>query len=149
MKKRINGLVDKMLFDYPKIDDYVRQRREEIEHPYIEPDENVGGGKGNKISKPIENLIISIDDDKILHGLVKQKNATYKALQNVKPEFYQIIERFYFYDQARFATMDELIAKFNVPRRSFYRELNALRHDILNNLSLNYLEWQQDASEFD
>lgn len=147
MKKRLTAVVDKMLFDYPKIDDYVKERRESLEHPYIEPDENVGGGKGNKISKPIENIIISIDDDKILHGLVKQKNATYLALQKLNPEFLPVIERYYFYNQARFTTMDALIKKFNLPRMSFYRALNGLRHDILNNLSLSYLEWQCDASD--
>lgn len=144
MKKALCTMVDKMLFDYPKIDDYVRERREAIEHPWIETDENVGGGKSNKINKPIENIIINIDDDKILHGLVKQKNAIYLAIQNVKPEFMQVINRYYFYNQARFTTMDDIIKGLGVPRTSFYRSLNAFRHDILDNLSLNYLEWTPD-----
>lgn len=149
MEKKLSGLVDKMLFDYPKIDKFVEERREAIEHPWIERDENVGGGKGNKISKPIENMIISIDEDKILTGLVNQKNAIYDALQNVKEEHLQIIKRYYFYNQARFYSLNDLVQKFGIPRATFFRGLTAFKHEILSNLSLNYLEWQCDASEDD
>lgn len=144
MRKQLDGLVDKMLFDYPHIDKYVENRREELQFPYTETDENVGGSKSTKVSKPIENLIITIDEDKTLHGLLEQKNAIYKACQTINPEFLAVIERYYFYNQARFKTMNAIILELNVPRRTFYRALAAFKHEIISNLELNFLEWQRD-----
>lgn len=142
MKTQLDGLVDKMLFDYPHIDRYVENRREELQYPYTEPDENIGGSKSTKESRPIENFIITIDEDKTLHGLLEQKNAIYKACQNLKPEHFKIIERYYFYNQAKFKTMGALLMEFNVPERTFYRALAAFKHEIISNLELNFLEWQ-------
>lgn len=144
MRTQLDGLVDKMLFDYPHIDKYVENRREELQYPYTETDENVGGSKSTKISKPIENLIITIDEDKTLHGLLEQKNAIYKACQSLKEEHYKIIERYYFYNQAKFKTLGALLMDYNVPERTFYRALAAFKHDIISNLELNFLEWQRD-----
>lgn len=144
MKKQLNGLVDKMLFDYPHIDTYVDKRREELQFPYTETDENVGGSKSTKVSKPIENFIITIDEDKVLKGLVNQKNAIYNACQNLRVDHYKIIERYYFYNQARFKTLNALIEEFNVPSATFYRALAAFKHDIISNLSLSFLEWERD-----
>lgn len=133
-----------MLFDYPKIDDYVKRRREEIEHPWIETDENVGGGKSNKITKPIENMIITIDEDKIIRRLVEQKNAIYNACQNLKPEYLSVIRRYYFYNQARFKTMNMIILELNVPRRSFYRAFSNFKHEVISNLELEFLSFGED-----
>jgi RinA family phage transcriptional activator len=143
MKKSVKKLVDQMLFDYPKIDGYVDKRREEIQYPYIEQDENVGGGKAkNKISKPIENMIISLDEDKILTGLIAQKNAIYKAFKDVDPTIQPIIKRYYFYNQARYKNIYALLNEFHVSKATFYRELDRFMHDILDNLQLNFLEWK-------
>lgn len=130
-----------MLFDYPKIDDYVKRRREEIEHPWIETDENVGGGKSNKITKPIENMIITIDEDKIIRRLVEQKNAIYNACQNLKPEYLSVIRRYYFYNQARFKTIRGILSEQNIPSMSFYRAFAAFKREIISNLELEFLEF--------
>lgn len=141
MKKLTDGIIDKMLFDYPKIDEYVERRREEIEHPWIEQDENVGGGKSNKISNPIESMIITIDEDKIIRRLVEQKNAIYTACTHLKPEYLSVIRRYYFYNQARFKTMRVILREQNIPSMSFYRAFSAFKHEIMSNLELEFLEF--------
>lgn len=141
MKKLTDGIINQMLFDYPKIDEYVERRREEIEHPWIEQDENVGGGKSNKISNPIESMIITIDEDRIIRRLVEQKNAIYTACTHLKPEYLSVIRRYYFYNQASFKTINTIIKELDVPKASFYRAFAAFKHEIMSNLELEFLDF--------
>ncbi|CAI2675310.1 hypothetical protein AKUG0406_PHAGE200210 (plasmid) [Apilactobacillus kunkeei] len=134
-----------MLFDYPKIDEYVEKRREEIEHPWIEQDENVGGGKSNKISNPIESMIITIDEDRIIRRLVEQKNAIYNACTHLKPEYLSVIRRYYFYNQASFKTINTIIKELDVPKTSFYRAFAAFKHEIMSNLELEFLDFGEKS----
>ncbi|TPR19971.1 hypothetical protein DY138_00610 [Apilactobacillus timberlakei] len=140
MQRHVRKMVEKMLFDYPKIDEYVKQRVEEIKNPFDEfKDENVGGGKSNKTTLAVENLVISIDEDKTLNALNKQKSAVESAIKSLEPTFYKIFSRYYFRNEARYKTLQGLAMEYHISKSLLYKERDSLFADILKNMNLYYL----------
>ena len=70
-------MLDELLFDYPMIDRKIAVRKLEIKDIPNE-DANIGGGKSNRISKPVEMTIERWDSDKRLNSLYKQWNRNTK-----------------------------------------------------------------------
>ena len=86
-----------MLYDYPHIDTYVKQRTEELMYPYNpNQDENIGGGRSNMPGTPTERLALNIATDKRLSALERNKNCIDEALDESNSITVAIIKMVYF-----------------------------------------------------
>lgn len=103
-KKRI----EEILRDYPKMDRYIHDRREELMFPTKSEDENVGGGKSSKVSRPQEQMIITIDEDKELKALEHEKKAVEASLLDSDTDTNIIARELYFKEHPKYQ-MDGLI----------------------------------------
>lgn len=103
-KKRI----EEILRDYPKMDRYIHDRREELMFPIKSEDDNVGGGKSSKISKPQEQMLITIDEDKQLKALEREQRAVKTCLDESDTDTNIIARELYFREYPKYQ-MDGLI----------------------------------------
>ena len=103
-KKRI----EEILQDYPNLEKYIRDRREELMFPTKSEDDNVGGGKSSKISKPQEQMLITIDEDKQLKALEREQEAVAISLADSDADTNVIAEELYFKKHPKYQ-MDGLI----------------------------------------
>lgn len=97
LKKQTKGYIESLLEDYPNYDKYVMQREFELRHPYIEKDENVGGGKAqNKRNERIEMMLITIDEDKRLNNLRREHFAIKTCVDDANDIVQIIVKELYF-----------------------------------------------------
>lgn len=97
MEKGIYKHIEQILRDYPDIDDYVRERRQALMYPHNEnPDENIGGGRSNIPNNPVENMVITIADDRQLAALEKNKEVITDCLNCMDEDTKAIVEEIYF-----------------------------------------------------
>ena len=97
MERGIYKHIEEILRDYPYIDQYVHERRQELLYPHNEfPDENIGGGRSNVPGKPVEDLIITITDDRRLAALEKNKRVVQECLDCTDFDTNYIINELYF-----------------------------------------------------
>ena len=91
-KKRI----EEILHDYPNMDRYINERRKALMYPTKDDDENVGGGKSSKVSRPQEQMVITIDEDKQLKALEREKRAVEISLLDSDTDTNIIAREIYF-----------------------------------------------------
>ncbi|PMD71491.1 transcriptional regulator [Companilactobacillus nuruki] len=103
-KKRI----EEILKDYPNMNRYIHERKQSLMYPTQEPDENVGGGKSSKVSRPQERMIITIDEDKQLKALEREQMAVKKSLDESDTDTNIIARELYFKEHPKYQ-MDGLI----------------------------------------
>lgn len=109
MKKSTIRKVEDILRDYPKIDRYIERREMELRYPYQDEDLNVGGGSAkNKRAEPIENLVITIDEDRMLQSLKKQRDIVDDCLDETDEDTKRIVKELYFNRHSQF-TMNGLV----------------------------------------
>lgn len=132
-KKRI----EEILRDYPNLDRYIAQRTEELRYPHREHDENVGGGKSSKISKPQEQMVITIEADKRLAMLEKEQRAIKKCLDNTDGDTRVIINELYFRKHPYYK-VDGLILNnlITCSRAQAFRLKHEFLMDVANELEL-------------
>jgi len=76
--------IEQLLRDYPEMDNYIKQREEELIFPdELAIDQNIGGGRSSFISKPTERMAITITEDKRLQMLIRYKRAIDKLIDEV------------------------------------------------------------------
>lgn len=133
IRKITKQYIETVLGDYPKMDNYISERKEELLYPTREEDENVGGGKGSKVSKPQEQMIVTLEQDKRLKILENEKNAIEDCLDESDCDTRFIINELYFKNKRRY-TVDGLIAthKINISRSLFFMK----RDKFINMLAL-------------
>lgn len=109
MKRSTIRTVEDILRDYPKIDKYIEQREQELRYPVTPVDENVGGGRAqNGFNDSTERLIITLDEDKRINALKKQRQVIDDCLDEVGEDTETIIDELYFRKRPRY-TIDGLI----------------------------------------
>lgn len=82
MRKSTFNYIKDILADYPETDEHIRKREEELRYPYRESDIN-RDIKGTKASYDAhDNLMITIEQDKRLAALERNK----RVIQNVLDE---------------------------------------------------------------
>ena len=96
--------VEAILRDYPDLETYIKNRKQELMIPHREIDDNVGGGKSSKISKPQEQMIITIDADKRLKVLEREKAAVEKCFFESDTDTQIIIKELYFRRYPKYTT---------------------------------------------
>lgn len=110
MKRSTIRTVEDILRDYPKIDKYIEQREQELRYPVTPVDENVGGGRAqNGFNDSTDRLIITLDEDKRINALKKQRQVIDDCLDEVGEDTEIIIDELYFRKRPRY-TIDGLIS---------------------------------------
>lgn len=96
IRSDIRNRCENVLRDYPHIDEYIKDRKLELVYPSKELDENVGGGKSSKISRPQETYVVTLDQDMRLRMLERQKNAVTDCYLATDKDTRTIIDELYF-----------------------------------------------------
>lgn len=141
MRTSTKRMLEDILRDYPELPKYIKRREEELKHPYMERDDNVGGGKAlNKISNPVQQLIVTIDDDRRLRRLKEEQEAIKECLKESGEITVEIINRLYFYNYNG-ATIRTLVNKGEVPvsYTKGYQLLNVFLFRLAKKLNLDVL----------
>ncbi|WP_269082200.1 transcriptional regulator [Lactobacillus selangorensis] len=133
--------VEDILRDYPYLPTYIKNRREELLHPIEDVDENVGGSRGNKINKPQEQMIITLDDDRQLHALERQQNTIAAMLEHTDHDTRVILKELYFKRYPQY-TMGGLAQQHLIycSRASGFRKRDAFVEELSKNLGMYVAE---------
>ena len=97
VRKSVQHMLEDILRDYPKLPSYIKQREDELKYPTPEQDDNVGGGRAlNKLSDPVGREVITINDDRWLQQLKKERQAIDECLDESGVVTEKIIQETYF-----------------------------------------------------
>lgn len=89
--------VIRLLEDYPNYDKHVKQREFELAHPLGKIDDNIGGGKAqNKYSNPVDQYLITCEEDKRLTDLSQIHATLTTCLTESSMEVQTICKELYF-----------------------------------------------------
>lgn len=105
--------IEGILRDYPNIPDYIKQREQELMYPIQTPDENIGGGRSSTITKPQERMIITLDEDRRLNALKRQRNLIDDTLDEFGNDTEVIINELYFKKRQEY-TIEGLIEQHKI-----------------------------------
>lgn len=95
MKRGTFEYIEQTLLDYKDIDKHIKKRIEELKYPVADVDENIGGGKSNKISDPTARMAITIIDDLLISNLQRTKRIVDEVLESMEPEAKRVIDLYY------------------------------------------------------
>lgn len=110
MKRSTIRKVEDILRDYPKIDKYIEEREQELRYPSMPGDDNVGGGKAQyKYGNQTLDTLITIDEDRRINALKRQRAVIDDCLDDVGEDTEVIVSELYFRKRQRY-TIDGLIA---------------------------------------
>lgn len=107
MKKSTFNYIKQILRDYPNIDEYIAKRREELKYPYRPTDVNADI-KGNLPSDSMSNLMITIEQDRRLASLERNKKVISDNLDECGRDTETIITELYIKKYPKY-TMEMLL----------------------------------------
>jgi len=109
LKRSTIRKVEDILRDYPKIDKYIEEREQELRYPSTTGDENVGGGRAQyKYANQTLSTLITIDEDRRINALRRQREVIDDCLDGVGADTEVIVNELYFRKHQRY-TIDGLI----------------------------------------
>lgn len=103
-----------------------------MRYPFQQADENVGGGRGNNYTEHTTDMLITIDEDRRLNNLKKQRDVIDDCLDDSGNDTEVIIKELYFKKRPDF-TVDGLIVKglIHTSRSKAFE----LRSEFFNNVA--------------
>lgn len=107
MKRSTFNYIKDILRDYPNIDKYIKERELELRTPYRQTDLNADI-KGNRISDSMTSMMITIEQDRRLSALERNKRIIEDNLQECDEDTRTIIEELYIVKYQRY-TMEGLV----------------------------------------
>ena len=107
MKRSTFNYIKDILRDYPNVDKYIKERELELRTPYRQTDLNADI-KGNRISDSMTNMMITIEQDRRLSALERNKRVIEDNLQECDEDTRTIIEELYIVKYQRY-TMEGLV----------------------------------------
>ena len=137
MKRSTFNYIKQILKDYSQIDDHIKRRMEELQYPHRPDDVNVGI-RGNSQSDSMTNLMITIEQDRRLSALERNKKVVEDNLNECGEDTETIIRELYIKRYPRY-TMEGLI-KNNIiycSRSQAFRLRDAFFENIANDLNLD------------
>lgn len=138
MKRSTIRKIEDILRDYPKIDKYIEQREQELRYPMKPADDNVGGGKTSlEHDVGMLNTLITIDDDKRINALKRQRMIIDDCLDEAGNDTTVIINELYFKKHQQY-TIDGLIANhlINVSHTKAFKLRNEFITECAKGLGL-------------
>lgn len=95
MRRSTFNYIKEILKDYPDIEKHIQRRKEELRYPYRQNDLNADiKGKGNTFNA-MDNLMITIDQDRRLAALERNRNIIDDNLQRCDRDTNLIIQELY------------------------------------------------------
>ena len=107
MKRSTFNYIKDILRDYPNVDKYIKERELELRTPYRQTDLNADI-KGNRISDSMTTMMITIEQDRRLSALERNKRIIEDNLQECDDDTRTIIEELYIVKYQRY-TMEGLV----------------------------------------
>lgn len=99
MKKYTKTYLKEVLREYPTFDKKIAERKESLLYPNDrQTDENIGGGKGNTVGRPVEALGIKLAEDEIITSYREHKEAIEVSFKQVDVQIQEIISKRYFHN---------------------------------------------------
>ena len=127
--------IEIILQEYPKYEDYIKKREEELLNPYTPQDTNQGGGKSNRTSDTTAVKAITLADDRILQR-IKFQHWAVKNTYNQADDITQEIIREYYFKQPRTKTWDGIALQVHTSKRSCFRIRKAFFSKLADELGL-------------
>lgn len=136
MRRSTFNYIEDMLRDYPHYNEYIKECEEEIRHPYVESDENIGGGRSAGKQEHLTETIVRIDEDKRIRQMKRQQRAVANCLDRYNSDIvYQMCKELYFVNKRRL-TLDGVAYKLNVSRRTLIRRREDFFIDLAKELGM-------------
>lgn len=136
MRRSTFNYIEDMLRDYPHYNEYIKECEEEIRHPYVESDENIGGGRSVGKQEHLTETIVRIDEDKRIRQMKRQQRAVANCLDRYNSDIvYQMCKELYFVNKRRL-TLDGVAYKLNVSRRTLIRRREDFFIDLTKELGM-------------
>ena len=107
MKRSTFNYIKQILKDYSQIDDHIKRRMEELQYPH-RPDDVNAGIKSNEQSDSMTNLMITIEQDRRLSALERNKKVVEDNLSECGEDTRTIIRELYIKRYPRYH-MDGLV----------------------------------------
>ncbi|MBR7928461.1 transcriptional regulator [Aerococcaceae bacterium zg-ZUI334] len=136
MKKSTFNYIKDILKDYPNIDRYIKERELELRIPSKQEDLN-SGIRGNRVSDSMTNMLITIEQDRRLSALERNKRVIEDNLQECDNETRVIITELYINKYQKY-TMEGLVQNKLIycSRRKAFDLRDAFFENIANDLGL-------------
>lgn len=134
MKEATKRFIEQLLRDYPELEAEIKKRRAELVYPERKQDENIGGGRSNLPSNPVERVILTLDQDARLNALEKQRRIIESVLSTLSPVEYQIIEARYF--KSTPPTWEYIAINTNYSRSNCFKVRDRVIKEIAEKLGL-------------
>ena len=131
MKRSTFNYIKQILKDYSQIDDHIKRRMEELQYPH-RPDDVNAGIKSNAQSDSMTNLMITIEQDRRLSALERNKKVVEDNLNECGKDTETIITELYIKRYPRYH-MDGLVENrlINCGRTKAFQ----LRDDFFDNIA--------------
>lgn len=116
-------IIENKLYLYKRIDNAIAVRKQELEVKENH-DENIGGGRTNKISKPVEELVMKWQED----AQIQNFNNFRKLVDDMLLELDDVNRLIFHYrwiDSNRY-TWEEIADKCELKERQVYRKRRAI-----------------------
>lgn len=123
--KMLEGLIE----DYPTMDRYIKRVELEIEYPWQQSDDNIGGSRSTSTTSTTERTGLKLATDKHLRLLRERKKALDKVVYAAKPETIKII-RMWYWIKPRTKTWDGIAQEVGYSKRMCY----LLRNEFVEEL---------------
>lgn len=136
MRRSVFNFIEDMMRDYPHYNDYIKECEEEIRHPYVEPDANVGGGSSPMRQESLTDTIVKIDEDRRIRQMRKQQRAISKCLAHSHSSVaVEMCQELYFKDTPTL-TLEGVSQKLNASKSMLSRHRLKLFDAIAKELGI-------------
>ncbi|MBF7029674.1 transcriptional regulator [Staphylococcus kloosii] len=130
MRKSTINYLESELIQYNSTQKRMNDLREEIQYPWQEHDENIGGGQSNTISSTTERKATRLVTDRRLAHMERVSEAITNVYDNAAQVERDLMDLMYF-DKPRKYTVDGAADRLCVSVRTFHR----IKRRILTNLA--------------
>ena len=130
MKKGTFKMLESLIEDYPTMGRYIKRVELEIEYPWQESDDNIGGSRSTSATSVTERTGLKLATDKHLRLLRERKKALDKVISEAKPETIEII-RLWYWTRPRTKTWDGIAEEVHYSKRMCH----LLRNEFIDELA--------------
>lgn len=124
--------------DYPNINKRIAERENEILHPVYERDDNIGGGVAkNKQKDPTYKTIVTIEDDKEIQTLRRERKVIDDLLDNSGEDTETIIKECYMKKQPSNIKKLIVTGKIYCSQSTAFRLRDRFIEQVAKELNLN------------
>lgn len=122
-KKEFRAKIDYLeqeLLNYDRTKERMNDLRTEIQNPWRQQDENIGGGRSNANVSVTETSAIRLINDKRIEHLERVTKAI-DSLYEESTEVEKMLLELYYFEKPRQLTDEGVAIKLHISRASFYR----------------------------